>query len=82
MFDRSVCTGDEHEINDALESFPSGHSTAAGAGFVYLSLYLNAMLKIFSDNHPACVTCVSSSLSSPADKFRPCLLSSGTGSVR
>lgn len=53
MFDRSVCTGDEHEINDALESFPSGHSTAAGAGFVYLSLYLNAMLKIWSDHHPA-----------------------------
>lgn len=27
MFDRSVCTGDENQINDSLESFPSGHST-------------------------------------------------------
>jgi diacylglycerol diphosphate phosphatase/phosphatidate phosphatase len=29
MYDRSVCRGDEKEINDSLESFPSGHSTAA-----------------------------------------------------
>jgi len=48
MVDRSVCTGDEKLINDALESFPSGHSTAAFAGFVFTSLYLNAKLKIFS----------------------------------
>ncbi|CDZ97929.1 Lipid phosphate phosphatase and related enzymes of the PAP2 family [Phaffia rhodozyma] len=53
MFDRSVCTGSDDEINDALESFPSGHSTAAGAGFVYLALYFNAQLKVFADYHPA-----------------------------
>ncbi|KAF2019670.1 acid phosphatase/Vanadium-dependent haloperoxidase [Aaosphaeria arxii CBS 175.79] len=53
MFDRSVCTGDKSEINDALESMPSGHTTAAFAGFVFLYLYLNAKLKVFSNYHPA-----------------------------
>ncbi|CAI6340193.1 unnamed protein product [Periconia digitata] len=53
MFDRSICTGDDKEINDALESMPSGHTTAAFAGFVYLYLYLNAKLKVFSNYHPA-----------------------------
>lgn len=32
MYDRSICTGDENQIDDSLESFPSGHSTAAWAG--------------------------------------------------
>jgi len=53
MFDRSICTGDKNQINDALESFPSGHSTAAFAGFVFLYLYLNAKLKVFANYHPA-----------------------------
>ena len=53
MVDRSVCTGDEKQINDALESFPSGHSTAAFAGLIFTSLYLNAKLKIFSNYHPS-----------------------------
>lgn len=48
MYDRSVCTGDKNQIDDALESFPSGHSTAAFAGLIYLSLYLNAQLKVMS----------------------------------
>ncbi|TFL06864.1 acid phosphatase/Vanadium-dependent haloperoxidase [Pterulicium gracile] len=48
MYDRSVCTGDPKQINDALESFPSGHSTAAFAGLIYLALYLNAQLKVMS----------------------------------
>ena len=52
LFDRSICTGDEKEINDALESMPSGHSTAAFAGLVYCSLYLNAKLKIFANYRP------------------------------
>jgi len=52
-YTREICTGDEKEINDSLESFPSGHTTAAFAGFVYLSLYLNAKLKVFSNYHPA-----------------------------
>lgn len=53
MYDRKICTGDESEIDDSLESFPSGHSTAAFAGFVFLYLYLNAKLKVFSNYHPA-----------------------------
>ncbi|KAL9618441.1 MAG: hypothetical protein Q9160_006819 [Pyrenula sp. 1 TL-2023] len=32
MYDRKICTGDQNEIDDSLESFPSGHSTAAWAG--------------------------------------------------
>jgi len=53
MYDKSVCTGDASEINDSLESMPSGHSTAAFAGFIFLYLYLNAKLKVFSNYHPA-----------------------------
>ncbi|KAL7414199.1 phosphatidic acid phosphatase type 2/haloperoxidase [Mrakia frigida] len=53
MYQRDVCTGDEKEINDSLESFPSGHSTAAAAGFVFLSLYINAQMKVMSDYRPA-----------------------------
>lgn len=49
MYDRTICTGDESEIDDSLESFPSGHSTAAFAGFVFLSIYLNAKLKVWSN---------------------------------
>ncbi|KAG0381252.1 hypothetical protein BGX24_000023 [Mortierella sp. AD032] len=52
-FTREICTGDVDQINDSLESFPSGHSTAAFAGFVFLYLYLNAKLKVFSNYHPA-----------------------------
>lgn len=52
-FTKEICTGDEKEINDSLESFPSGHSTAAFAGFIYLAIYLNAKLKAFSNYHPA-----------------------------
>ncbi|KFA69872.1 hypothetical protein S40285_08982 [Stachybotrys chlorohalonatus IBT 40285] len=52
-YTREVCTGGEDEINDSLESMPSGHTTAAFAGFIYLYLYLNAKLKVFSNYHPA-----------------------------
>jgi membrane-associated phospholipid phosphatase len=52
MFDRSICTGDEKEINFALQSMPSGHSTAAFASLVYCSLYLNGKLKIFANYRP------------------------------
>ncbi|KAM4065755.1 PAP2 superfamily protein [Hirsutella rhossiliensis] len=52
-FTSEVCTGDRNQINDSLESMPSGHTTAAFAGFVYLYLYLNAKLKVFSNYHPA-----------------------------
>jgi hypothetical protein len=53
MYDRSVCTGDERQINDALESMPSGHSTAAWAGLLFLALYFNAQLKVLSAHNPA-----------------------------
>ncbi|KAI0396762.1 phosphatidic acid phosphatase type 2/haloperoxidase [Xylariaceae sp. FL0594] len=52
-FTPEICTGDRKEINDSLESMPSGHTTAAFAGFVYLYLYLNAKLKVFSNYHPS-----------------------------
>ncbi|KAI0883104.1 acid phosphatase/Vanadium-dependent haloperoxidase [Annulohypoxylon maeteangense] len=52
-YTKEICTGDSNEINDSLESFPSGHSTAAFAGFIYLSIYLNAKLKVFANYHPA-----------------------------
>jgi len=53
MYDRKICTGDQDQIDDSLESMPSGHSTAAFAGFIFLYLYLNAKLKVFSNHHPA-----------------------------
>ena len=53
MYQRNVCTGDKNQIDDSLESMPSGHTTAAFGGFVYLYLYLNAKLKVWSNYHPA-----------------------------
>ncbi|PPR04965.1 hypothetical protein CVT24_010423 [Panaeolus cyanescens] len=53
MYDRSICTGDKKQIDDSLESMPSGHSTAAWAGLLYLSLYFNAQLKVMSAHNPA-----------------------------
>lgn len=53
FYTSQICTGDQREINDSLESMPSGHTTAAFAGFVYLYLYLNAKLKVFANYHPA-----------------------------
>lgn len=54
MFTSEICTGDSQEgIANALESFPSGHTTTMFAGMVFLFLYLNAKLKVFSNYHPA-----------------------------
>ncbi|WVQ85803.1 hypothetical protein IAT38_007971 [Cryptococcus sp. DSM 104549] len=53
MYTRSICRGDTDDINDSLESWMSGHSTAAFAGFVYLFFYFNAQLKVMSDHRPA-----------------------------
>ncbi|KAL9116092.1 MAG: hypothetical protein Q9227_000461 [Pyrenula ochraceoflavens] len=45
MYDRRICTGDINQIDDSLESFPSGHSTAAWAVFAN---YHPAMWKIIA----------------------------------
>ncbi|KAF2621700.1 PAP2-domain-containing protein [Macroventuria anomochaeta] len=42
----TVCTGDPHLVREAQMSFPSGHSSAAFAGFGFLALYLNSKLKV------------------------------------
>jgi diacylglycerol diphosphate phosphatase/phosphatidate phosphatase len=52
-FRPNICTGNIKQIRDSLESFPSGHTTAAFAGLGFLSIYLNAKLKVFSNYHPA-----------------------------
>ncbi|KAF2815789.1 acid phosphatase/Vanadium-dependent haloperoxidase [Mytilinidion resinicola] len=44
-----ICNGSNaHDILEAQMSFPSGHASSAFAGAVYLCLWLNAVLKIFS----------------------------------
>ncbi|KAK7208991.1 hypothetical protein V2G26_016169 [Clonostachys chloroleuca] len=52
-FTRDICTGTSWDVSDSLESFPSGHTTAVFAGFVFLSLYFNGKLKLFADHHSA-----------------------------
>ncbi|OLN97708.1 PA-phosphatase related-family protein-like protein 2 [Colletotrichum chlorophyti] len=54
MFSIDVCTQpDSKKLKNAMTSFPSGHSTAAFAGYVFLFLYLNAKLKVWADYRPA-----------------------------
>ncbi|OAA45456.1 phosphatidic acid phosphatase beta [Metarhizium rileyi] len=54
MYTTEICTQrDTSLLKDAITSFPSGHSTAAFAGFVYLFLWLNAKLKVWADHKPA-----------------------------
>ena len=43
-----ICTGDQDKIDNAIESFPSGHSNIAVAGLGYLAIYLFAHLRIQS----------------------------------
>ncbi|KAF2161046.1 hypothetical protein M409DRAFT_70106 [Zasmidium cellare ATCC 36951] len=52
VLDRDACTGEDRMVDYAFSSFPSGHSTAAFAGFVFLFLYLNAKFKTFSNYRP------------------------------
>ncbi|KAH7309567.1 hypothetical protein B0I35DRAFT_359342 [Stachybotrys elegans] len=51
FFTTNVCSG-EH-ANWALTSWPSGHATAAFSGFVYLTLWMNAKLKVLADHRPS-----------------------------
>jgi len=53
FFDRSICTGNRDRIDEALQSMPSGHATAAWAGLFYLALYFNAQLKVMAAHNPA-----------------------------
>lgn len=48
MYRSNICTGDPAKIQNAMESFPSGHAEIAFAGYLYLSIYLNAHLRVFS----------------------------------
>ena len=41
-----MCTGEAKKVKEAQMSFPSGHSSAAFAGFGFLALYLNAKMKV------------------------------------
>jgi len=50
-YDHHVCTGDKAAVYDALESFPSGHSTAAFAGNILIALFLNAKLKLWGSEY-------------------------------
>ncbi|KZL82617.1 pap2 superfamily protein [Colletotrichum incanum] len=54
MYSVDICTQpDPIKLKNAMTSFPSGHSTAAFAAYVYLFLYLNSKLKVWADYRPA-----------------------------
>jgi hypothetical protein len=50
MYTVDVCTNpDKQALKNAMTSFPSGHSTAAFAGLVFLFLWMNAKLKVWGN---------------------------------
>ena len=52
MWTKDVCTThDQRVLRDAMQGFPSGHSTTMVAAMVYLVLYLNAKLKVLANYH-------------------------------
>lgn len=54
MYTTEICTEtDAERLKTAITAFPSGHSTAAFAGFGFLFLWLNAKLKVWADHRPA-----------------------------
>lgn len=54
MYTVDVCTNpNKGQLKTAMTSFPSGHSTAAAASAVFLFLWLNAKLKVWSNFQPA-----------------------------
>jgi len=50
MYGREICTGALRDVNKAITSFPSGHSNAAMGSALFVSLWLNAKLKVFADS--------------------------------
>lgn len=53
MFTSEICQTQGRPLWNAMQSFPSGHSTTIFAGAVFMYLYLNAKLKVFANYHPA-----------------------------
>ncbi|KAI0970941.1 PAP2 superfamily-domain-containing protein [Xylaria arbuscula] len=52
IWTKDVCTTtDAAKLRNAMQGFPSGHSTTMVAAMVYLCLYLNAKLKVFANYH-------------------------------
>ncbi|KAL2023309.1 hypothetical protein VTK56DRAFT_3047 [Thermocarpiscus australiensis] len=50
MYTVDVCTNpDKQALKNAMTSFPSGHSTTAFAGYVFLFLWMNAKLKVWAN---------------------------------
>ncbi|KAI1780549.1 acid phosphatase/Vanadium-dependent haloperoxidase [Hypoxylon cercidicola] len=53
MYTSEICITKGRPLWDAMQSFPSGHSTTTFAAAIYLYLYLNAKLKVFANYHPS-----------------------------
>lgn len=50
MYSVDVCTNpNKSQLKNAMTSFPSGHSTAAFAGYTFLFLWMNAKLKVWAN---------------------------------
>lgn len=50
MYSVDVCTNpNKNAVKIAMTSFPSGHSTAAFAGYIFLFLWMNAKLKVWAN---------------------------------
>lgn len=50
MYSVDVCTNTNvDQLKNAMTSFPSGHSTAAFAGYIFLFLWMNAKLKVWAN---------------------------------
>jgi PAP2 superfamily len=52
MFDKGVCTAVPGRLVRAMDSFPSGHTSSTFTIAVFMFLYLNAKLKVFSNVQP------------------------------